>query len=46
MVQSSVPSSWIPEDRARKFTTDDLNMLTIVANLAGAAIEKARLKAT
>jgi sigma-B regulation protein RsbU (phosphoserine phosphatase) len=30
------------QDRARKFTTDDLNMLAIVANLAGLAIEKAR----
>jgi transcriptional regulator with GAF, ATPase, and Fis domain len=31
------------EDWAKKFTSDDLNMLAIVANLAGAAIEKARL---
>jgi sigma-B regulation protein RsbU (phosphoserine phosphatase) len=28
------------QDRAKKFMTDDLNMLTIVANLAGVAIEK------
>jgi GAF domain-containing protein len=27
------------QDRARKFTRDDLNMLSIAANLAGAAIE-------
>lgn len=34
------------QDRAKKFITDDLNMLTIVANLAGVAIEKARLHET
>lgn len=34
------------QDRAKKFMTDDLNMLTIVANLAGVAIEKARLHET
>ena len=34
------------QDRAKKFVTDDLNLLTIVANLAGVAIEKARLHET
>ncbi len=31
------------QDRTKKFVLDDLNLLTIVANLAGVAIEKARL---
>ncbi|MCI0701787.1 MAG: SpoIIE family protein phosphatase [Planctomycetia bacterium] len=31
------------QDRAKKFSRDDLNMLTIVANLAGVTIEKARM---
>src|SRR5262249_32587856 len=31
------------QDRAKKFITDDLNLLTIVANLASVAVEKARL---
>jgi sigma-B regulation protein RsbU (phosphoserine phosphatase) len=31
------------QDRAKKFTTDDLNLLTIVANLAAVAVEKANL---
>jgi serine phosphatase RsbU (regulator of sigma subunit) len=31
------------QDRTKKFSLDDLNLLTIVANLAGVAIEKARL---
>ncbi|MBM3981521.1 MAG: FHA domain-containing protein [Planctomycetes bacterium] len=31
------------QDRMKKFVLDDLNLLTIVANLAGVAIEKARL---
>ena len=34
------------QDRAKKFITDDLNLLTIVANLAGVAIEKARMHET
>jgi sigma-B regulation protein RsbU (phosphoserine phosphatase) len=34
------------QDRAKKFMTDDLNMLTIVANLASVAIEKGRLHET
>ena len=34
------------QDRAKKFREDDLNMLTIVANLASVAIEKARLHET
>lgn len=34
------------QDRGKKFTLDDLNLLTIVANLAGVAIEKARLHET
>src|SRR5262249_34683940 len=31
------------QDRSKKFVPDDLNLLAIVANLAGVAIEKARL---
>lgn len=31
------------QDRAKKFVTDDLNLLTIVANLASVAVEKARM---
>lgn len=31
------------QDRTKKFSLDDLNLLTIVANLAGVAIEKSRL---
>jgi serine phosphatase RsbU (regulator of sigma subunit) len=31
------------QDRAKKFREDDLNLLTIVANLAGVAVEKAKL---
>ncbi|MFO0806529.1 MAG: SpoIIE family protein phosphatase [Gemmataceae bacterium] len=31
------------QDRAKKFTADDLNLLTIVANLAAVAVEKANL---
>ncbi len=31
------------QDRGKKFSLEDLNLLTIVANLAGVAIEKARL---
>jgi serine phosphatase RsbU (regulator of sigma subunit) len=31
------------QDRAKKFITDDLNLLTIVANLASVAVEKARM---
>lgn len=31
------------QDRVKKFSSDDLNLLTIVANLAGVAVEKARL---
>lgn len=34
------------QDRAKKFLVDDLNLLTIVANLAGVAIEKGRLHET
>jgi serine phosphatase RsbU (regulator of sigma subunit) len=34
------------KDRGKKFVMDDLNLLTIVANLAGVAIEKARLHET
>jgi serine phosphatase RsbU (regulator of sigma subunit) len=34
------------QDRAKKFVADDLNLLTIVANLAGVAIEKGRLHET
>ncbi|MCI0701786.1 MAG: SpoIIE family protein phosphatase [Planctomycetia bacterium] len=34
------------QDRAKKFSSDDLNMLTIVANLAGVTVEKARLHET
>lgn len=34
------------QDRAKKFREEDLNMLTIVANLASVAIEKARLHDT
>jgi serine phosphatase RsbU (regulator of sigma subunit)/pSer/pThr/pTyr-binding forkhead associated (FHA) protein len=34
------------QDRTKKFTLDDLNLLTIVANLAGVAIEKAKLHET
>ncbi len=34
------------QDRAKKFATDDLSLLTIVANLAGVAIEKGRLHET
>jgi sigma-B regulation protein RsbU (phosphoserine phosphatase) len=30
------------QDRAKKFTADDLNMLAIVGNLAGVALEKGR----
>jgi serine phosphatase RsbU (regulator of sigma subunit) len=30
------------QDRVKKFTADDLNLLTIVANLASVAVEKAR----
>jgi serine phosphatase RsbU (regulator of sigma subunit) len=30
------------QDRVKKFNTDDLNLLTIVANLASVAVEKAR----
>ncbi len=33
------------QDRTKKFSLDDLNLLTIVANLAGIAIEKARMLA-
>jgi serine phosphatase RsbU (regulator of sigma subunit) len=33
------------QDRAKKFTTDDLNLLSIVANLAAVAVEKANLHA-
>lgn len=33
------------QDRTKKFSLDDLNLLTIVANLAGIAIEKARMVA-
>ena len=31
------------QDRSKKFSLDDLNMLTIVANLAAVAVDKARL---
>ncbi len=31
------------QDRIKKFVTDDLNLLTIVANLASVAVEKARM---
>jgi phosphoserine phosphatase RsbU/P len=31
------------QDRAKKFITDDLNLLSIVANLASVAIEKSRM---
>ncbi|QDU22421.1 SpoIIE family protein phosphatase [Urbifossiella limnaea] len=31
------------QDRSKKFREDDLNLLTIVANLAGVAVEKAKL---
>jgi sigma-B regulation protein RsbU (phosphoserine phosphatase) len=31
------------QDRAKKFVTDDLNLLSIVANLASVAVEKARM---
>lgn len=31
------------QDRTKKFSLDDLNLLTIVANLAGISIEKARM---
>ncbi|MBA4189757.1 MAG: hypothetical protein C0467_17360 [Planctomycetaceae bacterium] len=31
------------QNRTKKFSTDDLNLLTIVANLASVAIEKARM---
>jgi serine phosphatase RsbU (regulator of sigma subunit) len=34
------------QDRTKKFSLDDLNLLTIVANLAGVAVEKARLHET
>ena len=34
------------QDRTKKFVTDDLNLLTIVANLASVAIEKARMHET
>jgi serine phosphatase RsbU (regulator of sigma subunit)/pSer/pThr/pTyr-binding forkhead associated (FHA) protein len=34
------------QERTKKFSLDDLNLLTIVANLAGVAIEKARLHET
>ena len=34
------------QDRTKKFSLDDLNLLTIVANLATVAIEKARLHET
>jgi len=33
------------QDRAKKFTPEDLNLLTIVANLAAVAVEKASLHA-
>ncbi len=33
------------QDRAKKFSIDDLNLLTIVANLVGISIEKARMLA-
>ncbi|MCS6866794.1 MAG: SpoIIE family protein phosphatase [Gemmataceae bacterium] len=31
------------QDRMKKFTRDDLNLLTIVGNLAGVAVDKARM---
>jgi serine phosphatase RsbU (regulator of sigma subunit) len=31
------------QDRSKKFTVDDLNLLTIVANLAAVSVEKAKL---
>jgi serine phosphatase RsbU (regulator of sigma subunit) len=34
------------QDKAKKFITDDLNLLAIVANLASVAIEKARMHET
>jgi serine phosphatase RsbU (regulator of sigma subunit)/pSer/pThr/pTyr-binding forkhead associated (FHA) protein len=34
------------QDRNKKFSLDDLSMLTIVANLAGVALEKAKLHET
>lgn len=34
------------QDRSKKFSLEDLNLLTIVANLAAVAIEKARLHET
>ena len=34
------------QDRAKKFSLDDLNLLTIVANLATVAVEKAKLHET
>lgn len=34
------------QDRTKKFVTDDLNLLAIVANLASVAIEKARMHET
>jgi serine phosphatase RsbU (regulator of sigma subunit) len=34
------------QDRTKKFSTDDLNLLAIVANLAGVAIQNARLHET
>jgi serine phosphatase RsbU (regulator of sigma subunit) len=34
------------QDRTKKFSLDDLSLLTIVANLAGVALEKARLHET
>jgi len=34
------------QNRSKKFSTDDLNLLTIVANLASVAIEKARMHAS
>jgi serine phosphatase RsbU (regulator of sigma subunit) len=33
------------QNRTKKFSTDDLNLLTIVANLASVAVEKARMHA-
>ena len=33
------------QNRSKKFSTDDLNLLTIVANLASVAVEKARMHA-
>ncbi|VTT96359.1 protein serine phosphatase with gaf sensor : Uncharacterized protein OS=Planctomyces maris DSM 8797 GN=PM8797T_18004 PE=4 SV=1: FHA: GAF_3: SpoIIE [Gemmataceae bacterium] len=34
------------QNRTKKFNTDDLNLLTIVANLASVAVDKARLHAS